>query len=378
MLNYEFPPIGGGAGNAHYCILKEYAKMSDLKIDVLTSAAKPGFIEERFAENVTVYKTGLHKKRLHYWRKSEVVEWLVKARGPYRRLLNSNHYDLVHAFFGFPSGYLCYRTAGRIPYIVSLRGSDVPGQHQRLQLEYKLLAPLFKSVWQGAAALVACSEGLKRRAQRFLPSVDINVIPNGVDIERFSTIPGRRVSRPVRLITVGRLSITKRVDVLIDAVELLKERGFEARLNVVGEGSLEESLKQTVSRQGLGDTVNIAGHSEAEAMPQLYRQSDVYVSATMQEGMSNAMLEAMASGLPIVTTCCEGVEELIADNGIIVQEARPAEIADAVMQLAGDNESYARMSAAAEARARKFTWSRVAQEYLQCYEKALRCKRLSV
>ena len=88
MVNYEFPPIGGGAGKAHQCILKEYTRKPELQIDVLTSAPKPGFVQEKFAENITIHKVGLHKKKLHFWKKSEVIEWLIKARRVYKRLLD--------------------------------------------------------------------------------------------------------------------------------------------------------------------------------------------------------------------------------------------------------------------------------------------------
>jgi hypothetical protein len=79
MLNYEFPPIGGGAGKANLCLLKEYTNNSQLSIDVLTSAPKPGSTQEQLGENINIYKAGVHKKNLHYWRKSEVIEWLLKA-----------------------------------------------------------------------------------------------------------------------------------------------------------------------------------------------------------------------------------------------------------------------------------------------------------
>jgi hypothetical protein len=105
--------------------LKQYAQVNDLKVDVLTSAPQPGAFEEDLADNITIYKVGLHKKSLHFWRKSEVIEWLIKARIRYHKLLRENDYGLVHAFFGFPTGWLCYRTADRLPYIISLRGSDV-------------------------------------------------------------------------------------------------------------------------------------------------------------------------------------------------------------------------------------------------------------
>ena len=210
MINYEFPPIGGGAGQAHLAILKQYAGKSYLQVDVLASAPKPDFAVQKLSENVTLYTVGVHKKNLHYWRKIEVVEWVIKATGPYRRLLRENRYDFVHAFFGLPTGWLCYRTANRLPYIISLRGSDVPGGHARLQLEYKMMGPLLKRIWQKAAALVACSDGLKNRALKFLPSANIDIIPNGIDLDKFHPVANKELSGELKLLTVGRLSVTKR------------------------------------------------------------------------------------------------------------------------------------------------------------------------
>ena len=161
MVNYEFPPIGGGAAKALLCLLGEYAKRGDLKVDVLTSAVKGGFAVEKIADNITVYKVGIHKKNLHYWRKIEVVEWLFKAYFRYRRLVRENDYRLVHAFFGFPSGWLCYRTAGRLPYVISLRGSDVPGYNVRLGMDYKVLGGLFRRIWKNAHIQIKRNQCIK-------------------------------------------------------------------------------------------------------------------------------------------------------------------------------------------------------------------------
>jgi len=368
MLNYEFPPIGGGAGNANLFLLREYAAYGDLKIDVLTSAPTPGFFQEKFAENITIYKVGVHKKNLHFWRKAEVIEWLVKARFYYRRLLRENDYDLAHAFFGFPTGWLCYRTANKLPYIISLRGSDVPGKHARLKLDYKILGPLFKAIWKKAAVLVACSEGLKTRALHFLPSVSIDVIPNGVELDRFYPVESSKRIEPLKLLTVGRLSVTKRVEMLIDAVQILHKAGYKVHLTIVGGGGLEDELKQIIREKNLGDIIEITGRIEPEKMPQVYRQNDIFVSASMQEGMSNAMLEAMASGLPIITTRCEGVEELITDNGIVVEEARAEAIAEVIKKLADDQKAYRQMSIAARKHAEQFKWGSTAEKYLKLYE----------
>lgn len=367
MLNYEFPPIGGGAANAHLSILKQYAQNPDLKIDVLTSAPKRGFYKNQFSENITIYKVGINKKDLHHWRKIEVIEWLIKARHHYRHLLENNNYNLVHAFFGFPTGWLCYRSADELPYIISLRGSDVPGQHARLQLDYKILSPVFRGIWESADAIVANSHGLKNRALKFLPSVLIEVIPNGVDLNLFTPAENKPRDTKLKLLTVGRLSVTKRLELLIDAVRILRDTNYNVHLTVVGGGPLQNRLKTLVAVEKLEACVEFTGRIEQENLPSIYRQNDIFVSATLQEGMSNAMLEAMACGLPIVTTACEGIEELIADNGIVVGQPNAQAIADAVKLIADDESLYNKMCAQARSRAEQFNWKIVADQYLQLY-----------
>ncbi len=398
MLNYEFPPMGGGGGQAHLALLRQYAQKSDLHVEVLTSAPEPGFSTEQFAPNIRIHKIGIHKKDLHLWRRGEIIVWLAKAGSFYRRLIGQEKYDLVHAFFGFPTGWLCYRTAQRLPYIISLRGSDVPGANARLKLDYKILGPLvFKPIWQRAAALVACSAGLKARALQFLPSAQIQVICNGVDLERFhpaqTNADGRVGLAPpefggraesvgqapphnaqtdvLRLLTVGRLSVTKRLPLLLEMVELLCDRGRKVHLTVVGGGALEAELRRSLGERNLREVVTLLGRREGSEMPDIYRQHDLFVSASMQEGMSNAMLEAMASGLPIVTTRCEGVDELIADNGVVVDDSRPETLAAALQRLAGDRAVLKAMSVAARKKAETFGWDRVARQYIDLYEKTL-------
>ncbi len=371
MINYEFPPIGGGAGQAHLAILRQYAGNSGLQVDVLASAPKPGFAVQKLSDNVTIYTVGVHKKNLHYWRKIEVVEWVARAAPPYRRLLKENRYDLVHAFFGLPTGWLCYRTADRLPYIISLRGSDVPGGHARLQLEYKLLGPLLKRIWQKAAALVACSDGLKNRALRFLPSANIDIIPNGIDLDKFNPVTNKELSGELKLLTVGRLSVTKRFEMLVEAVEILNKKGKNVRLTISGGGGLLDELKKLVEQKKLTNVISLTGRIETEKMPDVYGAHDMFVSASMQEGMSNAMLEAMASGLPIITTKCEGVEELISDNGIVVGTDSAESLAEAIIKLADNRQQYKMMCAAARSQAGKFGWDRVAQGYIKLYQRVL-------
>jgi len=369
MLNYEFPPIGGGAGNAHLYLLKEYAGYRNLTIDVLTSAPKPGFLKEKFSENITIYKVGVHKKNLHYWRKIEVIEWLLKAHFHHRRMLRNSNYDLVHAFFGFPTGWLCYRTANKLPYIISLRGSDVPGYNIRLGLDYKILAGLFRKIWDNAAAIAANSQGLRQLALKFMPDVKIDVIPNGIDTDRFYPAEQKKLQKPIKLLTVCRLISRKRLDLLIEAVAEATKTGIDVELNIVGQGNLLSQLQKLTVELKVDDRVKFWARIPSEQMPEVYRSNDIFVMSSAHEGMSNAMLEAMASGLPIVTTRCEGVEELIADNGIVVEQADARSIVNAIKTLVDNEKSYNTTCVAAGTQAEKFRWKNVATQYLDCYSR---------
>ncbi len=371
MLNYEFPPIGGGASQAHLNLLRQYSDIKDLKVHVLTSAPELGFFTERLSDNITIFKVGIHKKELHFWRRSEVVEWLLKAGFHYRRLLRENDYDLAHAFFGFPTGWLCYRNTKKLPYIISLRGSDVPGKHVRLKLDYKILGPVFKKIWKKAIALVACSQGLKARALQFLPSAQIEVIPNGVDLDKFYPVQTGKKTEVLRLITIGRLSVTKRVPLLIDAVSILYKEGYKLKLTITGGGQMENQLKQIVSERNLSSIIDLTGRISADDMTLLYRKNDIFISASMLEGMSNAMLEAIASGLPIVSTRCEGLDELIVDNGIVVEQPDAVSIAKAIKTIADDEKKYIKMRTAARKQAEKFTWKSAANQYIKIYHKII-------
>lgn len=374
MLNYEFPPIGGGAGHANLCLLKEFAGMDDLQVDVLTSAPEPGFDSYEFSNNITIYKVGVHKKNLHYWRKTEVLEWLFKSRSFYRALKSATDYDVVHSFFGFPTAFLCYRDHAKTPYIISLRGSDVPGYNVRLGLDYMLLSGLFKKIWRSASAVVANSKGLAQLANRFMPGLDIGIISNGVYIDQFSPSEADRSFDPVRLLTVCRLISRKRIDILIESVAKLKSSGVNVRLSIAGEGNLDEELKRQAESLGVADEVKFLGRVDAEDMPGVYRDNDIFVMSSAHEGMSNAMLEAMASGLPIVTTRCEGVEELIQNNGIVAETADAEAISNAVSEIIIDPDSYTFMSETACMQAARFSWEAVAQEYLKCYKETIERK----
>ena len=371
MLNYEYPPIGGGGGYAGRNILRQFAGRSDISLDVVVSRMEHDNSVEEFADNITLYRVGVDKKALHFWTRIEVLRWMRRAFRVHKELLAKKSYDLAHAFFGFPTGALTWRTGSRLPYIISLRGSDVPGVNARFALDYKVLGPIFRRTWRNASGLYANSNGLKERALAFMPDAEIGVIANGVELDRFTPLEHECSGDNLRLLTVGRLSVSKRIEMLIESVAILRKIFPNTTLTIAGGGGLAGKLAGLIKDSGLENCVKLSGVVPADRMPELYREHDIFVTATAQEGMSNAMLEAMSSGLPIVTTECEGVAELITDNGIVVKQPEARLIAEAVRLLANEPRRYRQMCIAARNRAEQFGWDGVAGQYLDCYRRVI-------
>jgi len=160
MLNYEFPPLGGGAANANRYILEELIDR-DIEIDLVTSSSEK-YSEDNFSDNITIYRVNVGKESIHHWKQIEILRYMWKGLRKSIELKKKKDYDLVHAWAGFPCGLMAKMLG--IPYIVGLRGSDVPGYNERFSIQYIFLRPVVKSVWRSAKEVVPNSGGLRQLA----------------------------------------------------------------------------------------------------------------------------------------------------------------------------------------------------------------------
>jgi L-malate glycosyltransferase len=370
MLNYEYPPLGGGAANATFYLLKEFAKLPDIEIDLVTSSATGRFELEKLGQRIVVHKLPVKKKALHYWTQREVWQTTYRSYSYAKRLVKQKDYDLSHAFFGIPGGAIAYMLRGRLPYIVSIRGSDVPGFNRRFSAQYIALTPLIRGVWRSAAKVIANSQGLKQLALSTKADQAIGVIPNGIDNVEFSPNPATKAIDH-RLICVSRLIERKGIDVLIKAMPLIKKEVADISLSLVGEGNLEPELRALASELGVGSLINWHRYVEHSELPDLYRQAGLFVLPSRYEGMSNALLEAMACGLPVVVTDTGGVTELVGNNGVVLDELTPGAIARAVAGILKNKDVHLGMAEESLKVAERQSWQAVARAYLNSYREIL-------
>lgn len=367
MLNYEFPPLGGGGSNACYYLLNEFSKLN-LKVDLVTSSAKGMAEIESIGKNITIYKVPIHKKDIHYWTQKEILDYSWKANGKIKELMRTYRYDVIHAFFTVPCGALAYLYKKNVPFIVSLRGSDVPGFNKRFGLQYVFLKPMIKEIWKKADVVVANSNGLKELALETYPDLNIGIIPNGIDTNDFE--PELSKDRDeIRVLCVSRLIERKGIRYLIEAISKLDSE--KVKLTLVGEGNQEAELKQLVRELELDDSVIFKGYVSHEKISEIYKKSDIFALPSLNEGMSNALLEALAAGLPVIVTDTGGTSELIDENGFIVEKSNSDDIVEALKLMIEQPNLLKKMGERSREIAQNLSWNNVSFKYKELYEELI-------
>ena len=365
ILNYEFPPLGGGAARATKEILSCFRNTNDLEIDLVTSSID-SFIIETFSPQIRIHRLDISKGgNLHYQSNRELLSYTKKALGYSRQLCRDTQYDLVHAFFGIPCGYIARKL--KCPYIVSLRGSDVPFYNRRFRIPDRLLfRGMSRTIWRKAASVIPNSAGLRELALRTSPELELPVIPNGVDTEFFSPDQKKIPSKELRLVSTGRLIARKGYADLIRALSGVTG----VSLTLAGHGNLREELEE-LARQ-LDVPCSFTGPLDKTGIRNLLRNSDLFVLPSRNEGMSNSILEAMACGLPVITTDTGGSSELIAGNGTIVPIGDIETLQQAVLKYRDNREVLKKAGEKSRQKAMNMSWTATAESYLKLYKKIVR------
>jgi sugar transferase (PEP-CTERM/EpsH1 system associated) len=279
------------------------------------------------------------------------------------------HIVHTHAWGTLCEGLVAARLA-RVPLVVH-------GEHGTLQLK-PYQARVQRVAWRHVNRLLSVSSRLAERmaATTGFPVERIQVIRNGVDLSRFGTV-ARAAARQwlgfddaaVVIGTAGRLVPVKDQRTLLDAAATLHQRSCHVSVLLAGDGPLLGELQAHAHSRGLSDHVRFLGHRPD--IERVFAALDIFVLSSVSEGLSNTILEAMASGLPVVATRVGGADELVLDGvtGLLVPPQSAAVMADAIEALTADPERRRVMAAAASRRAfEEFAIDRMLQNYASFYQ----------
>ncbi|PID56534.1 glycosyl transferase [candidate division KSB3 bacterium] len=375
MINYEFPPVGGGGGIATCYIARELCSKGH-QVTVLTSCFRDLRRYEEI-EGIRIYRVPVLRKRRDYCSVPEMATFILSSMPKLLSLMITQRYDLCHIFFGVPSGplgYLAKKLFG-VPYLIRMGGGDVPGfrpfQYKRL---YSLLKPFLNALWRNADFLVANSDGLRTMARKTFREKPIHVIPNGVDLSRFANSFQHHPASEVRILFVSRVIQRKGLRYLIDAVPAVCEQAQQPFvIHIVGDGPDNEFFTQQIQEAGLNSYFRFHGYIDHDKLPQYYRDADIFVLPSLAEGMPNVVLEAIGSGLPVIATRVPGSEDLVHDgeNGFLLPPRDSAALSRALLRLINDRGLREIQGTRSREIARDYGWTQVAGQYLDLYRQVV-------
>jgi glycosyltransferase involved in cell wall biosynthesis len=217
----------------------------------------------------------------------------------------------------------------------------------------------FRVKLEGARAVVTCTQYNRDfLSKQYGPLCDgkLHCIYHGLDISQFKFSLSRRdeAGDPV-ILSVARLVEKKGLEDLIIAADILRRRGRTFKVEIIGSGPLRDPLKAHAQRLGLADRVSLVGAQAHDAVCLAYQRASVFVLPCVvasngdRDGIPNVLLEAMASGVPVVSTPVSGIPELVASgvNGILVPQHDAMSLADAIERLLASRELSERLARAA-------------------------------
>lgn len=297
---------------------------------------------------------------LRFWFKHVIKSWpppfpINKEVSPYYPydlvdLLKTDNPDLVHVYYGHKAvHYLDMLEAWGGPFVVSFHGVDVSKFLDQPEYVTKL-----KTVFKKASLVMARSQSLLDRLEELgCPADKLRMNHTPIPLEHLqAAVRQPPTGGQWRLVQACRLIQKKGILTTLKALAIVKEKYPRVRYVLCGEGPLKPKIEETVHKLGLEDNVEMLGWLDQQQLLEQYNIAQMFLHPSQktkeedQEGIPNSMLEAMATGLPVVATMHGGIPEAVhsGEDGLLVPEKSPEQLAEAMLKLMGDASELARLS----------------------------------
>ena len=338
IFSIAYIPFVGGAELA----VKEITdRIDDLEFDMITLRFNKNWLKFEKIGNVNVYRisspkilfpfvaflkaTTLHIKRPYY------LIWSIMAnRAGYAALF----FKLTHP---------------RVKFLLTLQEGDAADYpKKRAGFIWLFVGFLFRKIFTKADCIQAISNYLADWARSMGKNNCVEIIPNGIDIQKIKNQNEKIKNTEGKIIiTTSRLVPKNGIDILIEAISILKKEGLsgEIQCQILGSGPEEEKLKELARILGLLNEVVFLGHIDPEVVYTYLVNADIFVRPSRSEGLGSSFLEAMGAGLPVIGTPVGGIQDFLKDptevgedkaTGLFAKVNDPKDLADKIRMLIND------------------------------------------
>mgnify|MGYP001559716958 CR=1 FL=1 len=367
------PQVGG----SELAIKNITDRLPGIYFDLITSRFSKNLPEYEKMGSVNVYRVGNSLSTFSFLLPKNFFPIAVFFKAC-QLIRQHGLYDIIHAYQASQAaggGWLLKWKYPGMPFLMTIQEGKVLNRQSWLMRFFRYL------IFRKADAVTVISNYLAQYVKSQNSKVPISIIPNGVDLKKFLvSLPRRQASGfrfPVKdkkentiIITVSRLVEKNGVGDLIDAMAMVSNEIPNARLRIIGEGPLKESLKLKVKSLKLDNNVELLGEVPYEKIPEILAKADVFVRPSLSEGLGTAFLEAMAAGLPIIGTPVGGIPDFLKDEetGLFCKVSDPKDLADKIARILNDEKLREKIVNNAKALvAEKYDWNIIASEFAKIY-----------
>ena len=337
-------------------------------------------------KNKQVLGDGFLPERLKsHSNKFSLIKFLFNALRKALSFHKRKNFDLIHSQWIFPSGLLglILKILIKRPLIITIHGAGI-----FLMKKYPFLKPLLKLTLKKADLVIFNSTYTKKETLKIYKTLKNNVVLHqGINIKRFQELEKKKFPKHelfennLVILSVGRLIERKGFRYLITAIKYLKKSHPNLKLMIIGTGPENQFLRTYAKGLDLGEDVIFMGQVKGEDIPHYFKNASLFILPAIidkngdTEGLGLVLLEAMASGIPVIGTKVGGIVDIIDDgvNGILIPEKNSEKIVESISNLLSNNELREKFKKNGLAKVKdNFQWSGIALKTIQEYKKLIR------
>lgn len=375
ILNYEYPPLGGGAGIVTKHLAERFVEKG-FQVHVVT-AWFPGQPEYSSEGNLSIIRLKSRRKQTFRSNPIEMYSWAKHALNYFKELPDQKPFDICLANFTMPGGLVAKYVQKRwnVPYVILSHGHDIPWfAPKQMFLWHALTFPWIRNILRRSSANIILTDQLKESADDFIGKEYAHknvVIPNGMLMDQYKSGFINK-DKTVQVLFVGRMVEQKNPMTFLKACKAINDLKIPAHFTMVGDGPLKSQVEKMAIQLEINN-IDIMGQLSHYDVLKTYEKTDVLILPSREEAMSMVILEALSRGIYVISTPVSGVKSLIEENvnGHLIKFDQELSISEAFADFYYNKytQNYQYPEEVIKKLFSRYSWDIVVNQYTHLFEK---------